>query len=142
MAQSKITHCGKVINIEDDIAFVKIEVKSACSGCHAKTLCSSSEIAEKTVEALISEELSIGDEVVVEMDMALGFKAVVFAFIIPFFILVGVIFAVYSLTRSEIKSAIIAIGSLFPYYLTLFVFKKYFKKKFIFTCRKINNISQ
>lgn len=142
MSQSKVTHCGTVIRIEGDAVFVKMEVKSACSACHAKGLCSSSEMAEKTVETSAAEPVSVGDAVIVEMDESLGLKAVVFAFFIPFVILAGMIFVIYHFTGSEAAAALISLGALAPYYLLLILFKKYFRKKFVFTCRKISNISQ
>nr|HPS31473.1 SoxR reducing system RseC family protein [bacterium] len=137
-----VSHCGTVIRVDGDTVFVKIEVKSACSACHAKGLCSSSEMAEKTVEAVSSESVSAGDNVIVEMEETLGLKAVLFAFFIPFLLLAGVMFTTYYFTSSESLSALLALGVLVPYYLLLVVFKKYFKKRFVFTCRKISNISQ
>ena len=142
MTQSKVSHCGTVIRVDGDTAFVKIEVKSACSACHAKGLCSSSEMAEKTVETISLDPVVAGDSVIVEMEEHLGLKAVLFAFFIPFVLLAAVLFTTYSITGSEPLSAALSLGILGPYYLLIVVFKKYFKKNFVFTCRKISNISQ
>lgn len=142
MSQSKVTHCGTVVRIEGDSVFVKMEVKSACSECHAKGLCSAADMAEKIVETTSADSVKPGDAVIVEMDESLGLKAVVFAFFIPFVILAGMIFGVYHFTGSEAAAALISLGALAPYYLILILFKRYFRKKFVFTCRKISNISQ
>lgn len=142
MSQSKVTHCGTVIRIEGDAVFVKIEVKSACSECHAKGLCSAADMAEKIVETTSADAVKPGDAVIVEMDEGLGFRAVIFAFLIPFMILAGVLFGTYHFTGSETAAALVSLLSLVPYYLSLILFKKYFRKKFVFTCRKISNISQ
>lgn len=142
MTQSKVSHCGTVIRIDGDTVFVKIEVKSACSGCHAKGLCSAADMAEKIVEAASTDPLKPGDAVMVEMDESLGFRAVIFAFFIPFLLLAAVLFGTYYFTGSETAAASFSIVSLVPYYLSLIQFNKYFRKKFVFTCRKISNISQ
>lgn len=142
MTVSKVTHNGIVISVDGVKASVKIEVQSACSGCHAKGLCSAADMAEKIIETVSEESLTVGDSVVVEMDEKLGFKAVWFAFLIPFILLVTTLFAAWNLSGSESVAAFAGIGILVPYFLGLVVFKKYFKKNFVFTCRKISNISQ
>jgi len=142
MAQSKISHSGIVTSVDGKTAFVKIEVKSACSACHAKGLCSAADMAEKIIDTVSDEPLIIGDSVIVEMDEKLGFKAVMFAFLIPFILLVATLFVSWNVSGSESIAAFSSIGILVPYYLGLVVFKTYFLKNFVFTCRKINNISQ
>ncbi|HRZ80065.1 MAG TPA: SoxR reducing system RseC family protein [bacterium] len=142
MSQSKVTHCGTVVRIEGDSVFVKMEVKSACSECHAKGLCSAADMAEKIVETTSADSVKPGDAVIVEMDEGLGFKAVMFAFFIPFVILAAVLFGTYYFTGSETAAALVSLLALVPYYLSLILFKRYFRKKFVFTCRKISNISQ
>lgn len=142
MTVSKVTHNGIVISVDGVKASVKIEVQSACSGCHAKGLCSAADMAEKIIETVSEESLTVGDSVIVEMDERLGFKAVMFAFLIPFFLIVATLFAAWNISGSESFAAFAGIGVLVPYYLGLVVFKTYFKKNFVFTCRKISNISQ
>ncbi|HSW60977.1 MAG TPA: SoxR reducing system RseC family protein [bacterium] len=142
MAQSKISHSGIVTSVDGKTAFVKIEVKSACSACHAKGLCSAADMAEKIIETVSDEQLQTGDSVIVEMDEKLGFKAVFFTFVIPFILLVTALFAAWNITGSETVAAVASITVLVPYYFGLVLFKTYFKKNFVFTCRKISNISQ
>jgi len=142
MTVSKVTHNGIVISVNERIASVKIEVQSACSGCHAKGLCSAAELAEKIIETVPDESVEPGDSVVVEMAQSLGFKAVLFSFFIPFILVVTTLFVTWSITESETAAALISIAVLAPYYAGLIGFKTYFKKNFVFTCRKINNISQ
>lgn len=142
MADSKVTHNGIVISVDGGIASVKIEVQSACSGCHAKGLCSAAELAEKIIETVPDESVEPGDAVVVEMAQSLGFKAVLFSFFIPFILVVTTLFAAWGITENETAAALMSIAVLVPYYIGLIAFKTYFTKKFVFTCRKINNISQ
>jgi len=99
-------------------------------------------MAEKIVETTSADSVKPGDAVIVEMDEGLGFKAVMFAFFIPFVILAAVLFGTYYFTGSETAAALVSLLALVPYYLSLILFKRYFRKKFVFTCRKISNISQ
>ena len=115
---------------------VKIEVKSACSACHAKSMCSVSELSEKVIEALPAESLSVGDSVVVEMEEKFGLKAVFYVFFIPFVLMASTLFVSANFV-SEALAALFSLLVLAPYYLLLAFLKPYFAKRFVFVCRKI-----
>ncbi|MFG6399076.1 MAG: SoxR reducing system RseC family protein, partial [Parabacteroides distasonis] len=44
-----INHTGFVEKIDGDTVFVRITQQSACSGCHAQSMCSASEMKDKIV---------------------------------------------------------------------------------------------
>ncbi|HDT11789.1 MAG TPA: Fis family transcriptional regulator [bacterium] len=139
MSQSKVCHKGKVVNINEATVSVRIEVMSACSKCHAKGICSAADMSEKIIECISNDSFNKGDEVMVEMATKFGFKAVVYAFFIPFLIVVGVLLLTLPLTGSETVAAFISFAALVPYYLAIYFMKDHFSKNFFFTCRKINN---
>ena len=136
MANARVSHEGTVINVTDGKVSVKIEVKSACSACHAKSMCSVSELSEKVIEALPAESLSVGDSVVVEMEEKFGLKAVFYVFFIPFVLMASTLF-VSSNFVAESFAALFSLLILVPYYLLLALLKPYFAKQFVFVCRKI-----
>lgn len=136
MADARVSHEGTVINVADGKVSVKIEVKSACSACHAKSMCSVSELSEKVIEALPSESLSVGDSVVVEMEEKFGLKAVFYVFFIPFILMASTLFVSANFV-SEAFAALFSLLILAPYYLLLAFLKPYFAKQFVFVCRKI-----
>ncbi len=136
MANARVSHEGTVINVADGKVSVKIEVKSACSACHAKSMCSVSELSEKVIEALPAENLSVGDSVVVEMEEKFGLKAVFYVFFIPFVLMASTLF-VSSNFVAESFAALFSLLILVPYYLLLALLKPYFAKRFVFVCRKI-----
>ena len=138
MSHTKIKHEGVVIDFREDFALVKIMVLSACASCHAKGVCSAADMAEKIVETIPLEKVEKGDRVTVEMEEKLGFKAVVIAFLIPFLILMMTVFSVSHLTGSESAAAFSGLGILVPYYIVIYLLKDYFRRSFIFNCRKIN----
>ena len=45
-----INHTGFVEKIDGDTVFVRITQQSACSGCHAQSMCSASEKKDKIIE--------------------------------------------------------------------------------------------
>ncbi|MBR4531683.1 SoxR reducing system RseC family protein [bacterium] len=135
MANARVSHEGTVINVADGKVAVKIEVKSACSACHAKSMCSVSELSEKVIEALPAESLSVGDSVVVEMEEKFGLKAVFYVFFIPFVLMASTLF-VSSNFVAESFAALFSLLILAPYYLLLALLKPYFAKTFVFVCRK------
>jgi sigma-E factor negative regulatory protein RseC len=136
MANARVSHEGTVINVADGKVSVKIEVKSACSACHAKSMCSVSELSEKVIEALPSESLSVGDSVVVEMEEKFGLKAVFYVFFIPFILMVSALFVSSNFVSSEALTALISLVILVPYFVILALLKPYFAKTFVFVCRK------
>ena len=136
MANTRVSHEGTVINVTDGKVAVKIEVKSACSACHARSMCSVSELSEKVIEALPAESLSVGDSVVVEMEEKFGLKAVFYVFFIPFVLMASTLFVSANFV-SEALAALFSLLVLAPYALILMLLKPYFAKRFVFVCRKI-----
>jgi len=139
MSQSKVCHKGKVVAIDGNKVSVKIEVLSACAKCHAKGICSASDMSQKVIDCFSVDNFSQGDEVMVEMATRFGFKAVLYAFFIPFLIVTATLVGTYFITGSETAAALISFGVLVPYYFVIYLMKNYFSKNFFFTCRKINN---
>ncbi len=135
MAGSRVSHEGTVINVADGKVSVKIEVKSACSACHAKSMCSVSELSEKVIEALPAENVSVGDSVLVEMEEKFGLKAVFYVFFIPFVLMASTLFVSANFV-AESFAALFSLLILAPYYLLLALLKPYFAKTFVFVCRK------
>lgn len=136
MANTRVSHEGTVINVAGGKVAVKIEVKSACSACHARSMCSVSELSEKVIEALPAESVSVGDSVVVEMEEKFGLKAVFYVFFIPFVLMASTLFVSANFV-SEALAALFSLLVLAPYALILMLLKPYFAKRFVFVCRKI-----
>ncbi len=133
-----ISHDGQVVEIVQDKYKVKIITKSACASCHAKSVCNPSDQAEKIIDAISTEDLKIHDNVVVELEERLGWKALFYGIIIPFVIMITVLFTLSTMT-GELSSALIALASLVPYYFIIFLLREKIEKEFIFTAKKISN---
>ena len=151
-----IKHDGIIIALnEDGTALVRIVQTSACAACKAKAMCASAESAEKemTVQLAYPQPLpivkgentahqtyAIGDEVEVMVQQKMGWKAVVLAYLLPFFVMLAVMLignAIWAVREEILGTA--ALCAMAVYYLVLGMFKDKLQKEFSFTARKKNN---
>jgi len=133
-----IIHRGKIIDVNPEITTVEIISESACSSCHAKSLCSLSESKSKTVEVRTRgwEDFQPGDEVDVVLKASMGFKAVWLAYVIPLFVLLAVLMTLLQLGKAEILAGLCAIGSVALYYFVIWLFRGKFQNEITFSIRK------
>lgn len=134
-----INHTGIVESISDDAVFVRITQQSACSGCHAQSMCTASEKKDKIIEIPDrSGNFSINESVMICGESSLGIQAVVFAFVIPLAIVVVAIIIGTSLVWEETTSGIVGLLLLMPYYGLLYLVRDRLKRHFVFTLKKLN----
>ena len=151
-----IKHDGIIIALnEDGTALVRIVQTSACAACKAKAMCASAESAEKemTVVLLGDEQWAVGNEVEVMVQQKMGWKAVVLAYLLPFFVMLAVMFIGNGLlamgdgatgllgdeAKREAVLGTVALCAMAMYYLVLGLFKDKLQKEFSFTAKKKNN---
>ena len=148
-----IKHDGIIIALnEDGTALVRIVQTSACAACKAKAMCASAESAEKemTVVLLGDGQWAVGDTVEVMVQQKMGWKAVVLAYLLPFFVMLAVMFIGNGLlamgdgakgllgdeAKREAVLGTVALCAMALYYLVLGMFKDKLQKEFSFTARK------
>ena len=148
-----IKHDGIIIALNGDgTALVRIVQTSACAACKAKAMCASAESAEKemTVVLLGDEQWAVGNEVEVMVQQKMGWKAVVLAYLLPFFVILAVMFIGNGLlaigdgatgllgdeAKREAVLGTVALCAMALYYLVLGLFKDKLQKEFSFTARK------
>ena len=147
-----IKHDGIIIALnEDGTALVRIVQTSACAACKAKAMCASAESAEKemTVMLLGDGQWAVGDTVEVMVQQKMGWKAVVLAYLLPFFVMLAVMFIGNGLlaigdgqlamgdgAKREAVLGTVALCAMAVYYLVLGMFKDKLQKEFSFTARK------
>ena len=147
-----IRHDGIIIALNGDgIARVRIVQTSACTACKAKAMCASAESKEKEMDVVLigdeamrlrgeSMNYKVGDEVEVMVQQRMGWKAVILAYLLPFFVMLAVICVGNGLlnVREEVLGTI-ALCAMAVYYLVLGLFKDKLQKEFSFTAKKKNN---
>jgi len=132
---STVDHEGVVKEISNEFVVVQITSNAACSSCHAEGVCSMSGKKEKTIDIAGNYNFKKGDSVTVQMEKSLGFSAVILGYFIPFIIMVTTLVIFLALKFKESHAGIIALLSVFPYYLFLLAYKNKINKKFVFSLK-------
>lgn len=85
----KIKHLGIVESINGSYLKVRIVQTSACSACSIKGHCSAAESKEKLIDVYNKSGLpcQVGNQVMISGATSLGMKAVMWAFVFPFVVL-------------------------------------------------------
>jgi sigma-E factor negative regulatory protein RseC len=131
--QNTIEHQGVIISIDGKVAHVKIEQTSACASCHVKSVCGASEKSEKIIDAnLMDTSLKIGDQVTVIGQKSLGIQAVLLAYVLPFVLIVTMLFFANIFTTNELVVGTCALASLIPYFAILRLMHNKIQAKFQF----------
>ena len=134
-----IRHTGTVESIEGFRLAVRIAQQSACAACAAKGYCSTSEVREKIiyVDDAESGQYKLGDRVMVEISFSMGMKAVVLAFVFPFFLLVVSLFAFTACLEREVHAALFSLLVLAFYYFALWMNRSRIKRRISFVIRPV-----
>lgn len=131
---NKIRHTGIVDAVEDGCVKVRILQSSACSACKVAAHCNASETKEKLVDVATtaSSQYKKGDTVTIVADSSVGFRASLYGYLLPLLLMVVTLIVVLALSHSEGMAALSALGILIPYYLILYFFRNYLKKRLLF----------
>ncbi|MBE9468474.1 MAG: SoxR reducing system RseC family protein [Bacteroidetes bacterium] len=133
-----IEHSGIVESIENNIVKINILSASACSSCHLKGACGAAETANKIIEVFNSgKNFSVGEQVNVIAEESLGFKALFYAYLLPFILVVSTLIITSFFSSSEAIIGFLSLIILIPYYAVLSFYKARFKKIFTFRLQKI-----
>ena len=137
MAKDYIRHQGIVDRIEKHKVLVRIEQKAACSDCHARSVCLSSDKKEKIIEVCDnSGDYSLNEEVIVSIQSSMGFSAVALAFVAPLILVVITIFIGVKISRDEALSGLTGILVLILYYFILYLSRNKLSRSFVFSLSK------
>ena len=123
---NEVKHKGEIIEINDGHVMVRIVQTSACASCKIAGHCSASEMKEKIVDvAMRTSDLTykVGDEVVVTTSSRAVNRALLYAFILPFAVLMVSLFGMISLGFDDVMAAASSLGCVLVYYFILYLFK-------------------
>ncbi|HPY80733.1 MAG TPA: SoxR reducing system RseC family protein [Bacteroidales bacterium] len=130
---------GIVRKIDGENVTVEITVRSACSNCHAKSLCSTYDRKQNLIHAisLTPENIAVGEKVTVSMQQSMGNKAVVIGYFLPLVVLLVSLILSYKISKNELLSFFITLGATGLYFFFVWLFRKKIEKQFIFYVHKI-----
>lgn len=125
-----IKHEGYISNITKEIITVSLKGNVNCEGCKAQSACGVSDSNDKEIEIINNNQsYQLNDSVDVVLEKSLGLKAVFWAYVFPFLLIMTSLV----ITSNFLKEWIAGLVSLFiliPYYFTLHVLKNSFQKAF------------
>lgn len=133
---NNITHDGVVIKTEGTQVTVRFVQSSACSGCHAKGICSSQDSTEKIVVVeSYGVPYQVGEAVNIIVSNRMAWQAVLFAFAIPLVLALGLLFGLVT-CFGELAGCLATLGALALYYVVLFLFRHRLGSKVEFTLER------
>ena len=133
-----ITHRGVVTEIFPDAIQVTIRSESACGGCSVRKQCAMGESEDKTL-AIPSAQASCfekGETVEVVTEQAMGIKAVVWAYVLPFLSVMTALLVLLQAGAGELVSGLTSLGILALYYCVLYLLRPRLEKEITFKVRK------
>lgn len=133
---NKIRHEGVIDSIDEGCVHVRILQTSACAACKVAGYCNAAEAKEKIVDVFCNareRELLPGQPVTVSASGDVAARALLWAFGIPFVLLVTILVIVLWQTGDEGIAALSALLSLIPYYGLLYLMRHRMQRQMAFT---------
>ena len=139
MTEDTICKEGIVRAVNGDNIEVEITVSSACSECHAKSICIPTDHRQETVTAqsLYGERFEPGEKVQLVLKGSIGNKAVVLAYLLPFLVLMIALFGTYAITKSELAGVIVSLVFVILYFIILKTQNKKIEQKIQFFVKRM-----
>jgi len=136
--QNTINHEGIISKISNGVLTVSLKGNINCEACNAKAACGVSESNSKEIEIETNNSsFQLNEQVEVILAKQLGLKAVFWAYVFPFILVLVALFVASNFLK-EWQAGLIALFVLAPYYFTLYVLKNLFKKTFKVSILKNN----
>ncbi|HKM45022.1 MAG TPA: SoxR reducing system RseC family protein [Dysgonamonadaceae bacterium] len=135
-----IEHEGTIRKIDGNQLTILISQNSACSECHAKGACMAADTKEKMVDVVDDTGMyRLNERVMLLGKTSIGYKAILWAFVIPLILMIGVIVASTSIWDiGELQAAFMSIIVLAPYYAFLYMVRAKMGERLAFTIKKLN----
>ena len=139
MKDKKVSHKGIVRSITDKVINVEIISMSACSECHARMMCTASDMKVKNIEVRrrFYDDYSVGEEVNVSLTKTMGYKAVVLSYLIPLVILTILLLYLQDRYDNELVAGLGSIAGVAVYYFFIWLLRGRLENKFSFTIEKL-----
>ncbi len=135
-----VKHEGNIMRISNGILTVALKGNINCEACNAKAACGVSESNTKEIEVdMTDQSFHLHEDVEVVLEKQLGLKAVFWAYVFPFILVLSVLIIASNFLK-EWAAGLLSLCILAPYYLTLYALQSSFKKAFKITILK-NSLS-
>ena len=134
MNKRQIEHLAVAEDILPRAIAVSVARETACAACAAAALCHSAEKQEKRMQIPCADSslYRVGQEVTIVGSIGLGLRATLWAYVVPLVVLMAVLLAVSWWTEDEGLAALVALASLIPYYIGLYLLRDCLQRTFTF----------
>ena len=131
----RIRHSGVVESIEEGCVHVRIVQTSSCAACKVAGYCNAAESKEKMIDVYCDAvaDYKVGQQVTVSTSGQVAVKALLWAFGVPFVLLLAMLILVLLLTGNEGWAALGALAALVPYYIILWLLRDKMREQLAFT---------
>lgn len=132
--ENTVRYHGVVKEVSDGHLQVGIMKSSACGGCTIKGHCNSAEAKERMVDVddPSAYQYHEGQDVWIVGSSSIGWKALGYGIVIPFFVVIISLFVFSAWMKNELWAALCALGMLIPYYIVLYTYREKMKKQLSF----------
>lgn len=133
-----IEHTGIVKGVTENSVEVEMTVREACAQCRARAVCGTGAEERRFITVYTEQARAFqpGEEVVVSVSQGMGLRAAVFAYVIPFLLLLAVLLGTLEAGLSEPQAGVVSLAVLAVYYFALWLARGRFEKEIIFKIRK------
>ena len=130
----KIRHEGIIDSIEEGCVHVRILQSTACGTCKVAGYCHAAEAKEKIIDVYTThaKTYQVGDTVTVTTSQAVATRALLWAFGLPFILMIVVLVLVLWQTGNEGLAALSSLLVLVPYYGLLFLLRHRMRQQMAF----------
>ena len=131
-------HDARVVAVYPEERRVEAEmvVSSACGECKAKAVCGSGESQIRLVSAYTEhpEIYKVGDEVTISIEQIMGYKAIVFSYIVPLVVMLLALLVTHS-RYGDLVAGVSALGACALYFVVLAFFRKRLERVVVFSVK-------
>lgn len=131
-------HDARVVAVYPEERRVEAEmvVSSACGECKAKAVCGSGESQIRLVSAYTDhpEIYKVGDEVTISIEQIMGYKAIVFSYIVPLVVMLLALLVTHS-RYGDLVAGVSALGACALYFVVLAFFRKRLERVVVFSVK-------
>jgi len=133
-----VEHIATVVRVSDGAVEAELTAQSACAACHARAACGMGESARKRIEIATPDAAlyAPGERVVVSVERNMGMTAVLWAYVVPFVVLLGALVAASLAGWSDGAAAAAAAGGVALYYVVLYLSRERLERKIHFKIHK------
>lgn len=133
-----VEHMATVVCVNGDIVEAELTVQSACAACHARNACGLGEAKRKRVEIATPDAAAFvpGEEVVVSIESNMGMTAVLWAYVMPFVVLLGALIVSTTAGASDGLAALTALAATALYFAGLYLCRGRLERKIHFKIHK------